>query len=76
MLRPLLHFTVRHFIDSAHVQVVVFHADTLDGRRRDWRLVTGEKPCPTHKVDGGYLLCLLLYVFRLCVVCFLMRFAS
>ncbi len=28
------------------------HADTLDGFRRDWRLLTGQKPCPTIEIDG------------------------
>jgi hypothetical protein len=34
-------------------QVIVHHADTLDGVRRDWRLLTGQKPCPTISVDGA-----------------------
>jgi len=36
-------------------KVMVRHADTLDGVRRDWRLLTGQKPCPTVQVDGACL---------------------
>lgn len=33
--------------------VRVWHADTLQDKRRDWRLLTGETPCPTKAVDGA-----------------------
>lgn len=33
-------------------KVFVRYADTLDGKRRDWRLITGEKPCPTIEISG------------------------
>jgi len=36
-------------------KVYVRHADTLDGKRRDWRLITGQKPCPTITIDGACL---------------------
>jgi len=34
-------------------QVKIRWADTLNHTRRDWRLVTGENPCPTISVEGG-----------------------
>eukprot|EP00045_Choanoeca_perplexa_P003730 m.33128 g.33128 ORF g.33128 m.33128 type:complete len:491 (+) comp12198_c0_seq1:30-1502(+) len=34
-------------------KVTIRHADTLNHTRRDWRLVTGDNPCPTIAVDGG-----------------------
>lgn len=33
-------------------RVIVRHAETLSDKRRDWRLVTGETPCPTVNVSG------------------------
>jgi len=32
--------------------VHVYHADTIQSERRDWRLITGESPCPTIVVGG------------------------
>jgi hypothetical protein len=34
------------------LQVMVRHADTLNETRRDWRLVTGQNPCPTIVISG------------------------
>ena len=36
--------------------MVARQADTLDYKRRDWRLITGEKPCPFIEVHGAFVL--------------------
>lgn len=41
------------FCSEAPTKVMVRHADTLDGKRRDWRLLTGQKPCPFVEVSGA-----------------------
>lgn len=34
-------------------QVTMWHSDTLQTQRRDWRFVTGSVPCPSNiTVDG------------------------
>lgn len=34
------------------LKVTVWYADTIQDERRDWRLVTGQNPCPTIVVSG------------------------
>lgn len=43
--------TVYSKVKPEHVRV--WHADTLQDKRRDWRLLTGETPCPTKAIDGA-----------------------
>ena len=43
------------------LQVNVWHADTIQTERRDWRLVTGQNPCPTITISGDCLQPVLWY---------------
>eukprot|EP00038_Savillea_parva_P005192 m.149692 g.149692 ORF g.149692 m.149692 type:complete len:509 (+) comp11673_c0_seq3:82-1608(+) len=43
--------TVHAPFPPEHVRV--WHADTLQSERRDWRLLNGQDPCPTKVVDGA-----------------------
>lgn len=42
----------------------VWHADTLDAVRRDFRLITGANPCPTIPVGGVSLLIFFFFATR------------
>jgi PhoPQ-activated pathogenicity-related protein len=62
--RPSMSWTFNDTFDGSSIivecseppkEIYVRYADTLDGLRRDWRLITGQKPCPTVVVDGACL---------------------
>jgi len=60
--RPLMTWTIEQdanggtttvFCSETPTKVIVRYADTLDDKRRDWRLLTGQKPCPTIEIEGA-----------------------